>query len=229
MNFLKTLRNKYRYWKAFQKYPKGVRERGFLPSETYCKYAPSEKFNGKRVLNLGCGTSVYKTPNVVNLDGWQGDGVNIVWDLSKTPLPFADQEFDLIIANHVMEHIPDWFECFKEMTRICKVGGKIEIWVPPVSSDSAFTYRDHINRIGLHSFYGCKTFPMPGCNLWADEERKRVGNVSNVWIANVAQRPIIKWWAMLAPQCVLDFMMDHMRNMVSEIGFTFIKESHSNG
>lgn len=227
MNFFKICQNKWRYWKAFQKYPKDVRKRGYWPSETYCKYAPNSQFEGKSVLNVGCGTSIYKSPNVTNLDGWEGDGVNVVWDLSKTPLPFEDQQFDFIIANHVLEHVPNWFECFKELARICKVGGKIEVWIPPVSSDSAFTYRDHINRIGMNSWYGCLTFPTPGCNLWAEKEKTSLGNVTNLRITSTFQRPIIKWWTMLAPASVLEFITTYLRNTVSEIGFVFTKEKHN--
>ncbi len=226
MSYFSELKNKYHYWKAFQKYPKDVVKRGFFPSETYCKYHPNNEFFGKKVLNLGCGTSVYKHPNVINLDGWQGDGVNVVHDLSKTPLPFEDQYFDLIIANHVLEHVPNWFECFKELARVVKIGGKIEVWVPPVSSDSSFTYRDHINSIGLQSFYGCLSAKNPGCNLWAEHERKTFGNVVHLRMTQTFARTIMKWWIVFAPQIIVEWMTEHLRNTVSELGFIFTKENH---
>lgn len=229
MNFLKVFRQKYKYWKMFQKYPKEVRDRGFWPSETYCKYHPIDNFQGRKVLNLGCGTSVYKSPNVVNLDGWESEGVNVVWDLSKTPLPFEDNSFDFIIANHILEHVPNWFECFKELARIVKVGGKIEVWVPPVSSDSAFTYRDHINSIGIQSFYGTITLHRAGCNLWAEYEKKQLGNVRNLRITQTFTRTIIKWWILFVPEIITNWLTEHLRNVVSEIGFVFVKERHSDG
>ena len=93
-----------------------------------------------------------------------GDGINVVWDLSKLPLPFADNTFDLIIANHVIEHIPGWFECFKYLARILKPHGIIDVWTPPVSSDTATTFRDHINSIGIRSFDGCGPSAGGGAN-----------------------------------------------------------------
>lgn len=225
--FFKNWRNKYRSWKLFQSYTKLDRDRGYWPSETYVKYPPTCTFDGKKVLNLGCGTSVYHAPNVTNLDGFKGEGVDIVWDLSKTPLPFEDQEFDFIIANHVIEHIPNWFECFKELARITKIGGVIEVWCPPVSSDTAFTYRDHINSIGLQSFWGCNNYGNPGCNLWAKTEGKdALGHIKNLDIIGTSDRPACFLWALFIPDSLLMWMTKHLRNLVSETSYVFRKVRH---
>jgi hypothetical protein len=112
----------------------------------------------------------------------------------------------MIIANHVLEHVPNWFECFKEMARMVKVGGEIHVWIPPISSDSTFSYRDHINRIGIPSFSGCRSISRAGTNLTAAEEFKSVGHVKDLRITNFIQRPIIFWWTMLAPQWLMGWM-----------------------
>ncbi len=226
MNWLKDLYNKYKYLKLFHKLPEAARVRGFWPSETYNKYPATHTFNGLKVLNVGCGTNIYPHSNVINLDGYEGEGVNVVWDLSKTPLPFKDQEFNFIIANHVLEHIPNWFECFKELARVLKVGGKMEVWIPPVSSDSAFVYRDHINYIGTESFTGCTNFVSRTNNLWANENRKNLGNVKNLTIIKAMHRTIVRWWMIFAPQAMVQWCQSHLRNVVSESGFFFTKVSH---
>jgi SAM-dependent methyltransferase len=41
-----------------------------------------------------------------------------------------DDQFDLVVASHVLEHIEDPLEAFKELARICKPGGKIYIETP---------------------------------------------------------------------------------------------------
>ncbi len=195
---------------------------GFIPSETYVKYPPQTHFGGKRVLNVGCGRNVYRLDNVTNTDLMPGDGVDMVLDLSN-PLPFEDNTFDFILANHVLEHVPGWWNCFKELARVVKVGGKIEVWVPPVSSDSSFTYRDHINSIGVESFAGCRQMRRAGTNLFATEEFKSVGHVQNLNMDGPKLRPILKWWAWYAPDWLLSFITVHLRNTVSEIGFVFTK------
>lgn len=198
---------------------------GALPSETYLKYRKEHTFGGLRVLNIGCGRCVYPAANVVNTDIIANDGVNIVLDLSKVPYALATNSFDVIIANHVLEHVPNWFECFKELARVLKPGGRLEVWIPPVSSDSAFTYRDHINYIGLNSFAGCKSFSRAGTNLSAFTEFQGHGfdYIKQLAVIENSYRPIVKWWTVLAPQWLLDFYATHLRNVISEEGFIFTK------
>ncbi len=38
-------------------------------------------------------------------------------------LPFKDNEFDIILCNHVLEHIPDDIKAMQELYRVMKVGG----------------------------------------------------------------------------------------------------------
>ena len=38
-------------------------------------------------------------------------------------LPFKDNEFDIILCNHVLEHIPDDTKAMRELHRVMKVGG----------------------------------------------------------------------------------------------------------
>jgi SAM-dependent methyltransferase len=208
-------------WKAFKKMPKAIQDSHFWPSETFFKHYPSDTFGGKSVLNFGCGKTVYKSPNVTNLDVYEHEGVNVVCTTNK--LPFENDTFDLIIANHVIEHVPNWFESFKELARVLKPGGVIEIWIPPVSSDSAFTYRDHINRIGIHSFAGCGSFNRSGNNLSASVEFKELGDVSRLMLESKMRRPAVRWWLMLAWPSLLNFFTEHLRNTVSEEGYFFRK------
>lgn len=224
MNWFLSLWRRYRqYKKLLHDHPHVVANNGWLSSETYTKYGPSTDFSGRKVLNVGCGKCVYLAPNVTNLDAYPGTGVNVVWDLSKTPLPFPDQSFDLIIANHVLEHIPNWFECMKELARVVKIGGQIEVWIPPVSSDSSFTYRDHINRIGASSFAGCRNMHRSGTNLTAAEEFKQLGYFKDLEIIHVAFKPVMRLWTALAPDSALNWMAEHLRNVISENGYIFVR------
>lgn len=226
MSYWRQFKHNWKTWHMVHKYANAaVKAWAKIPSETYAKYPAYSDFGGRRVLNIGCGRCVYKVPNVVNTDLERGDGVNMILDLSKTPFPFNDNEFDLILANHVLEHVPNWWECFKELARVLKPGGKLEVWIPPVSSDSSFTYRDHINRIGVLSFAGIN-----GCsgrnttNLFAMKEFDADIHVKKLKLVTFQQRPILKWWAWFAPNWMLHWMAEHLRNIISEEGYYFTKQ-----
>lgn len=47
-----------------------------------------------------------------------------------TKLPFPDNHFDLVVANHIMEHIPDDLTAMKEVLRVLKKGGQAILQIP---------------------------------------------------------------------------------------------------
>jgi SAM-dependent methyltransferase len=51
-------------------------------------------------------------------------------DLSKEGIPFANDEFDLVIANHVIEHITIPVEFFGDCLRVCKRDGLFYLSCP---------------------------------------------------------------------------------------------------
>ena len=53
---------------------------------------------------------------------------------------FADGSFDYVIANHVLEHIPDEAKAFSELKRVLKEDGKLVISFP-ICTDM-LTYED---------------------------------------------------------------------------------------
>lgn len=56
-------------------------------------------------------------------------------DVRKLPLPIEDNTYDLIYMSHILEHVP-WFQTvdlLKELHRIMKTTGTVEIWVPDFS------------------------------------------------------------------------------------------------
>ncbi len=51
-------------------------------------------------------------------------------DLEKGILPFEDESFDIVIASHVLEHLPNPKDIIKEMNRVLKTGGQSIIATP---------------------------------------------------------------------------------------------------
>jgi ubiquinone/menaquinone biosynthesis C-methylase UbiE len=56
-------------------------------------------------------------------------------------LPFGDNEFDFISCDHVLEHVHDYMLGLKELYRVIKPGGWVEITVP-LLPDLPATYED---------------------------------------------------------------------------------------
>ncbi len=111
---------------------------------------------GDRVLDMGCGAGrhafeMYRRGGDVIAFDQDGDELAGVLDLfgamrdaGEVPtgaeadikqgdalsLPFADAEFDRVVAAEVLEHIPDDTTAIAELARVLRPGGTIAVTVP---------------------------------------------------------------------------------------------------
>ncbi|HEX8462231.1 MAG TPA: methyltransferase domain-containing protein [Segetibacter sp.] len=85
-----------------------------------------------------------------------------------TRLAFTDQSFDVIIANHIFEHIPEDQIAMKEMQRVLKTGGIAILQVPysekiattieepfikdPARQELLYGQKDHVRIYGLKDY-----------------------------------------------------------------------------
>lgn len=84
-----------------------------------------EKSLSKAIFNFGyenyiCGdlfTEGYSYPNYVQ-------------NMNVLEIPFKDNYFDIIICNHLLEHVPNDNDAMKELYRVLKNGGKAILQVP---------------------------------------------------------------------------------------------------
>lgn len=106
--------------------------------------------NSPAKLNLGCGMN--HRVGYVNLDAVKLPGVDIVHDLSKTPYPFKDNQFEEILCQHLLEHLDNFEGAMKEIHRILKPGGIVKITVPHFSGSGAWTDPQHKRPFGYYSF-----------------------------------------------------------------------------
>lgn len=51
-------------------------------------------------------------------------------DLRTQPIPFDDDSFDVVVANHVIEHVPDPIALVAECVRVCRPGGTVYLECP---------------------------------------------------------------------------------------------------
>ncbi|HXP51710.1 MAG TPA: methyltransferase domain-containing protein, partial [Bacteroidia bacterium] len=82
-------------------------------------------------LNLGCGIDYRE--GFVNVDFHSHIKIDVQHDLNIVPYPFKDEEFDFILASHVLEHLDKPFVIMKELHRILKKDGKLHLKVPHFS------------------------------------------------------------------------------------------------
>ena len=90
-------------------------------------------------LNLGSGE--YPKLGFINVDLFSMNEPEVRHDLNLFPYPFPNDEFGLIEANHVVEHLHEPFQVMAELYRIAQNGAEITIRVPHFSR--GFTHADH--------------------------------------------------------------------------------------
>ncbi len=118
----------------------------------------------KRCLNLGCGNKHYqstKEHSWTNADAWQGCAPDKIVDCNVFPYPFADNSFDVVVVNSVLEHVADWQRTLKEVWRICKPSGIVYVEVPDYTYAWAHPYHLHpftIATIELFNRYENKEY-----------------------------------------------------------------------
>lgn len=89
----------------------------------------------------------------VNHDREARKGVDVAHDLERTPLPWADGEFDLILASHVLEHVVNYLPLLRDLHRILKPGGILVVKVPEFPCRAAVADPTHVRYFVPESFF----------------------------------------------------------------------------
>jgi len=87
----------------------------------------------KNILVLGAGFKHYnKYPNsvITTIDIRSNVGATIVHDLEVFPWPIPDNTYDMLIGEHILEHLEDTTKTLEEIYRVCKPDSEIELTVP---------------------------------------------------------------------------------------------------
>ncbi len=124
-------------------------------------------------IDIGCGS--HKTPGFVGIDREAYDGVDIVHDLNYG-LPIHDNSVDLVLASHILEHLPDTVEIMREIWRVCKHGSQVAISVPYYKSIGAWQDPTHVRAFTEATFYYWDPeHPLYGVYRW--KERFKVQSI----------------------------------------------------
>jgi SAM-dependent methyltransferase len=124
----------------------------FSPEKNLCIFLKTKA----RVTSADLLPGFYKTidPSIVNADA--------------TKLHFEDESFDIVIANHVLEHIPEDVKAIKEFYRVLKKGGFAILQVPyseklettiedpfindPQQQERLYGQKDHVRIYSLENY-----------------------------------------------------------------------------
>lgn len=90
------------------------------------------------------------------MEGWVNADINpdvkVDVQLAKdNPVPFEDNQFDCVLLDNVLEHIPkdQLFGFLDEMYRILKNGGTLDIYVPHYTSVFAWANLSHYSAFAV--------------------------------------------------------------------------------
>jgi SAM-dependent methyltransferase len=121
-----------------------------------------------RVLHIAPEQCFYKRlRNLKNLNYTTADLESPIADvkLDIQAMPFGENEFDVVICNHVLEHVPDDRKAMREIYRVLKSGGFALLQVPtnysmeetyedftitdPYEREKHFRQKDHYRLYGM--------------------------------------------------------------------------------
>ena len=108
-------------------------------------------------LNLGCSGQVMAGFEIVNVDIRDLPGVDVIYDLERTPWPWPDRSVDEVFAAHVLEHLRNPIAAMQEIHRVLKPGGKVTVIVPNAAGYMAH-YPGHkslFSEAWFHAFVNC--------------------------------------------------------------------------
>ena len=100
----------------------------------------------KKILDIGCGPS--KVENSWGIDIFQYPEVDQILDLNNVPWDLPADHFEIIYAQHVIEHVASIPEFMNEVHRIAKDGATVHVVTPHFSSIDSYsdpTHRWHLS------------------------------------------------------------------------------------
>ncbi len=133
------------------------------------------KLTGKRILHLSPEKNIYNSIKTINEVITSDISPLFFKNIDKnvksedaTKLSFSDNSFDVVIGNHIMEHIPDDVKAMAEIYRVLKPGGRAILQVPystkivntiedlkindPKNQSALFGQKDHVRIYSLGDY-----------------------------------------------------------------------------
>jgi len=102
-------------------------------------------------IKLELGSGGKRRSGFFGVDILEMDGVDVIADLNEPLSLFPDNCCDSIFSSHAFEHVDKFMQLMKEIHRIMKPGGRVEIVVPHFSNVYGFSDPTHVRFFGLYT------------------------------------------------------------------------------
>ncbi len=113
----------------------------------------AEDLAAGRPLALDLGAGGRPRPGMYAVDQLRLPGVDIVADLNAPFDLLPDDSVGRIHSRHTLEHVREFLPLMREIHRVTRPGGTIEIVVPHFSNVYGFSDPTHVRLFGLHSMF----------------------------------------------------------------------------
>jgi predicted SAM-dependent methyltransferase len=154
---------------------------------------------------------------------------DIVHDLELFPYPQADESVDELYSSHCLEHLVDPIGVMNEISRICKVGARVEIRVPHPNSNHAMCaghkhvfgpmvvrncdhHFPHLTWSGQRRLFHQST-NYGACELLADARRDLP------FLVGLSDEKVMKWIPGTCHECCFHFVVGDNPTPFRQTGF----------
>lgn len=142
------------------------------------------KQNAAIKIDIGCGQN--KQPGFFGIDYTDYPGVDLVWNVEKTPWPIPPECASMCIASHLIEHINPhggvFLRFMDEVWRVLKPNGQFAIALPYAGSHGYWQDPTHCN--GCNETTWAYFDPLHDSRLWTIYKPKPWKIVLNTWNVN---------------------------------------------
>jgi SAM-dependent methyltransferase len=102
-------------------------------------------------IRIDLGSGAHPRPGCYSLDLHEAEGIDIVADLNQPLDLFPDDCAEYVFSSHALEHVERLVPLIREIHRITRPDGLIEIVVPHFSNPYAYSDPTHVRFFGLYS------------------------------------------------------------------------------
>jgi len=172
-------------------------------------------------LNIGCGRSPKsKEDGYLNCDLYPGSDVDVAFDACDK-WPFENESVMAVECEHTLEHLPNYFNFFKEAWRVLIPNGQLKIRVPYGWHQSAWWDFTHLRPWLQESFATLQ----PGFTHFTRNYQHEYLGIA-FWVVNVVlvfERPWARMWRFAPLRPLAAWAGRHLLNVYRDLVVEAVK------